>query len=64
MKTKPRWDAPHLEGLRWDYAQLHLAQREIDERERNRPIISFAAFALGLALWIVGLVALACLVRP
>ena len=61
---KSRWDAPHLEGLRWDYAQLHLAQRQINEREANKPIIGFGIFCLGLALWIVGLVALACVVQP
>lgn len=61
---KPRWDAPHLEGLRWDYAQLHLAQRQINEREARRPIISFGLFVLGLALWVIGLVALAMLVQP
>lgn len=64
MKPKTRWDQPELMGLRWDYAQLHLAQRQINAREARRPIISFVAFALGLALWIAGLVALACLLQP
>lgn len=63
-RSKPRWDAPHLEGLRWDYAQLHLAQKQIEDREARRPIISFVACVAGLFLWIAALVAVFCLVMP
>lgn len=64
MKTKPRWDAPHLEGLRWDHQLLHDCYRANQEAEQRRPIISFAAFVVGLALWMIGILAVACLVQP
>lgn len=64
MKTKPRWDQPELMPLRYDYQLLKDCYRANLDAEARRPILSFAAFCLGLALWIVGLVALACLVQP
>ena len=67
-RSKPRWDAPHLQPLRYDYALLRSAYQDFLKREARmeaqRPVFTFALFVLGLALWIVGLVAVFCLVRP
>ena len=58
MKSKPRLDQPHLEPLRYDYQLLHDCYARRNDRN---PVVTFALFVFGLALWVAGVFAVAVL---
>ena len=57
MKTKTRWDAPHLEGLRWDYQLLHDCYRS-----KPKDTLHVMAFIAGFCLWVLGFLGIELLV--
>lgn len=68
MKSKPRWDQPELMPLRYDYQLLKDCYQDFlkrqDRMKAQRPVFTFALFVAGLALWLVGILAVAMLVQP
>jgi len=55
--NKPRWDAPHLTPLRYDYQLLRDAYKSTPKRA-----LYYLAFAVGFALWVLGFLGVELLV--